>query len=346
MQAAESDVRLSAFKQEYDWLKLSSDEWLKGDILSMYDEELEFESEELDLQTIDWDDVDELRSKDKLSIRMVDGTIAEGYLVIKEGKLSLANDGIGKDFVLKDLLSIASSSKKEIDLWGGYLNLGANFRRGNTIQFDYTIAAGIQRRSSSSRYKADYTVNYSRFEDQKTGEESVSADSTRLTSTYDWFFSQKIFLRAMDFEYFSDEFLNVDYRVSYSVAAGYHLIDSSRTSWDVNVGPSYQITQFKNVAADEDNIETSPGITIGTDFSYEITSDIDFDISYQVQFVNEASGDYLQHFETSLEVELANDFDLDLTLYIDRTENPHPDDNGEIPEQNDYRFVVSLGYDF
>ncbi len=25
------------FKQEFDWLKLTSDEWLKGDIISMYD---------------------------------------------------------------------------------------------------------------------------------------------------------------------------------------------------------------------------------------------------------------------------------------------------------------------
>ena len=46
MQAAEDDVHLSAFKQKYDWLKLSSDEWIKGDILSMYNDELEFDSEE------------------------------------------------------------------------------------------------------------------------------------------------------------------------------------------------------------------------------------------------------------------------------------------------------------
>ena len=51
------------FKQDFDWVKLSSDEWLKGEIISMYDEELEFDSDELDLQTIDWEDVAELRSK-------------------------------------------------------------------------------------------------------------------------------------------------------------------------------------------------------------------------------------------------------------------------------------------
>ena len=334
------------FKQEFDWLKLSSDEWLKGDIVSMYDEELEFDSDELDMQTIDWDDVAELRSKDVLSIRMIDGTIAEGYLVVKEGKLTLVNNEQAVNYKLSELISIASSEKNEIDLWDGYIKLGTNFRRGNTVQFDYSINAGIQRRSSSSRFKADYTANYSRFEDQDTGVESTTADSSRLTSTYDWFFSQKIFLRAMDFEYFSDEFLNVDYRVSYGVGVGYHMIDNSRTSWDVNAGPSYQKTQFKNVAEGEKQSETSPGLVLGTDFTYEITSDIDFETSYQIQFVNETSGEYLHHFETSLEIELANDFDLDLAFTVDRTENPHPDESDVIPEKNDYRFVVSLGYDF
>ena len=150
----------------------------------------------------------------------------------------------------------------------------------------------------------------------------------------------------MDFEYFSDEFLNVDYRLSYGVGLGYHLIDNSRTSWDINAGPSYQKTQFKNVAVDKDSSESSPGLTLGTDFTYEITGEIDFDASYQVQFVSEESGEYLHHFETGLEIDLASDFDLDITLYVDRTENPHKDEFDNTPEKNDYRFVVSLGYDF
>ncbi|WP_114326835.1 DUF481 domain-containing protein [Candidatus Colwellia aromaticivorans] len=334
------------FKQDFDWLKLASDEWLKGDFVSMYDEELEFDSDELDMQTIDWEDVAELRSKSILSIRMIDGTIAEGYLVVKDGKLTLVQNGQATNYKMSELISIASSAKNELDLWDGYIKLGANFRRGNTVQFDYNLTAGVQRRSSSSRLKVDYTANYSRYEDQDTKIESVTADSARLTSTYDWFFSQRVFLRATDFEYFSDEFLNVDYRLSYGIGLGYHLIDNSRTSWDVNAGPSYQKTKFNNVAIDKESSESSPGLSLGTDFTYEITGEIDFDASYNVQFVSDESGEYLHHFETGIEIELASDFDLDITLYLDRTESPHADEFGNIPEKNDYRFVVSLGYDF
>ncbi|MFQ3209078.1 MAG: hypothetical protein ACI9VO_000352 [Colwellia sp.] len=119
----------------------------------MYDEKLEFDSDELGIQTIDLDDVAELRSKQWQSIRMFDGTIAEGYLVLKDGQLSLVKYGVTIRYAFSNLLSIASSGKNERDLWDGYVNLGINLREGNTVQFDYTFSAGMQRRSSSSRFK-------------------------------------------------------------------------------------------------------------------------------------------------------------------------------------------------
>ncbi len=334
------------FKQDFDWVKLTSDEWLKGDIVSMYDEKLEFDSDELDLQTIDWEDVAELRSKELQSIRMYDGTIAEGYIVIKDGQLTLVKDGVSTPYELSNLLSIASSAQNEIDLWDGYINVGVNLREGNTVQVDYTLAAGVQRRSASSRFKADFTSDYSRYEDQDTGETKVTADSQRLTSSYDWFFSPKIYLRPVDFEYIADEFLNLDYRVRYGIAAGYHIIDNSRTTWDVNAGPSYQKSKFLDVQDGESDSEDSFGIMLGTDFTYEVTSDIDYDASYTIQMIDDASGGNIHHFETGLEIDLANDFDLDLTFYADRTDNPKADSDNNIPEKNDFRLVVSLGYDF
>jgi putative salt-induced outer membrane protein YdiY len=334
------------FKQDFDWIKLTSDEWLKGDIISMYDEKLEFDSDELDMQTIDLEDIAELRSKEWQSIRMFDGTIAEGYLVIKDGQLSLVKNGVTTTYEFSNLLSIASSGKNERDLWDGYVNLGINLREGNTVQFDYTFSAGIQRRSSSSRFKTDYTADYSRYEDQDDGQTKVTADSDRLTSSYDWFFNPKIYFRAADFEYMTDEFLNIDYRIHYGIALGYHIVDTSRTSWDVNLGPSYQKSKFLSVVDDVNDSEDSLGLTLGTDFTFEFTSDIDYDASYSVQVIDEASGGNIHHFQTGLEIDLTNDFDLDLTFYADRTENPKADSEGKVPEKNDFRLVVGLGYDF
>ena len=48
---------------KYDWVQLTSNEWLKGEIKGMYDDSLEFDSDKLDLLNIDWDDVKILRSR-------------------------------------------------------------------------------------------------------------------------------------------------------------------------------------------------------------------------------------------------------------------------------------------
>ncbi len=47
---------------DFDWIRLPSDEWLKGEIISMYDRELEFDSDELGDLTFDFDDLKEIRT--------------------------------------------------------------------------------------------------------------------------------------------------------------------------------------------------------------------------------------------------------------------------------------------
>ena len=42
--------------EKYDWIQLTSNEWLKGEIKGMYKDSLEFDSDKLDLLEIDWDD--------------------------------------------------------------------------------------------------------------------------------------------------------------------------------------------------------------------------------------------------------------------------------------------------
>ena len=51
------------FSQQFDWLQLRSGEWLRGDIISMYEDELEFDSDEFNTIFFDWQYVAELRSR-------------------------------------------------------------------------------------------------------------------------------------------------------------------------------------------------------------------------------------------------------------------------------------------
>lgn len=332
--------------QEWDWIRLTSDEWLKGDIIAMYDETLEFDSDELGTLTLDWSDIDLLRSKDKMSIRLLHGVIAEGQLLVEGDVLTLYGDDFSQEYKNSDLVSIASASDSEWDKWDGSFNLGLNLYDGNTEQFDYTFRAEGKRRTSSNRFSALYVVNYSENTDQVTGEETVIANNQRFTTFYDWFFSQTVFFRALDFEYVSDEFQNLDYRATLGIGLGFSIVDNGKHTWDVTFGPSYQQTNYVTVEDGTDDVENSSVATFGTAYDWEITGDIDYSLNYSAQRVSEEAGDLIQHLDTGVAIELTSDFDLDVTLYVDRVRSPRTNEDGVTPDNDDYKLVFSLGYSF
>lgn len=76
----------------YDWIRLDSDEWLKGELLSYYNDELEFDSDELGVLVFDWDDVVEVITHDKKTLRLIDGSIMLARLHVNDGMASIVTD--------------------------------------------------------------------------------------------------------------------------------------------------------------------------------------------------------------------------------------------------------------
>ena len=335
---------IADFDKNYDWLKTTSGEWLKGDLITMYNDEVEFDSSEFGIQTIDLADIAEIYSKGYQSIRLNDGTVLTGKLIVKDKKFTIINNDKTSTYNINQLLAIASVGDRELDYWNGEINFGTNFRRGNSEQSDFTFAAKMKRRTSSSRFNLDYQSNMSERVSSESGEQEKTANDQRLTSSFDCFFSPKLFIRLVDYEFYADEFNNIDQRHTAGIAVGYKLTDTDRVTWEVNAGPSLQSTQYIQVPDDEDDSETSGVISLGTSINWDITKDIEFGSDYQLQVVNEDAGDLIHRFSAGFDVDLIADFELDLTLYLDRIENPKS--TGEItPEKNDYRLVFSLGYE-
>ncbi len=332
-----------AFSQKFDWLRLKSDERLKGDIISMYDDELEFDSDEFGIQIFDWQDVSELRSRFDQQIRFADGRVVQGFLIVKDGHLTLLSRGTEQHFPLSELLSITSSAENRKELWDGKVNIGIDVSSGNVNQLDYFASAMIQRRTPFTRFRSDLTFNYSKSlqEEQST----TISDTRRVTSYLDWFYTGEVFFRLLDYEYFSDLQQNIKARNSLGASLGYHLVNNKRFQWDVTAGPSYQITTYHNViAADED--QKSGAVSLSTLLEYDVSKKIEYVLDYQMQFVDDASGARNHHMKTGFEFDFANDFELDLMLYLDRVAKPVAAESQEAPKENDYRLIVSIGYDF
>lgn len=321
---------------KFDWLQLKSNEILKGEIKHLYDDKLEFESDNLDTVIIDWDDIKVLKSKGIVSIGLTDLTTRTGKLYIQDGQGYI--DGIA--FNTKEIMTIIEGQPKESNYWSGKISLGANLRKGNTDQIDYSANAKTTRRTTESRFNADYLGNYTKTEGENT------VNNHRVNSNFDWFLSKQFYLRPVFGEYYKDPFLNLDYKLTLGSGIGYNIIDNAKTEWSISGGPAYTYTQFSEVEAGGDDSEGSASLVIDTVYDTELTSYIDFTAQYRLQYGSQDSGGYSHHAIATFAIELTDLFDLDLSMVWDRTNNPRANSDGTVPDANDYQFIVGVGIDF
>ena len=324
---------------DFDWIQLTSGEWLKGEIIAMYDESLEFDSAELDELSLDWGDIKEVRSAGTMQLGFLDDVVATGQLLV-EGDSIRVMGAEDQTFARADLLTITAGAPKEINYWSGTISIGANLREGNTEQTELSSKASFKRRTPKNRINFDYLGNFNRtFGD-------VAADNQRLNIGWNRYFSKRFFWTPAIGEYYRDPFQNIAGRWSIGMGVGSTLIDTSKIDWEVTGTVAYQTTQFDDVLEGETDSADTPALVFGTIYDHELTKDIDFIFDYSFFIINEESGTYTHHLLTGLEFELTSLFDFDITFVWDRIQDPRENSDGTFPEQDDFRLTFGIGFDF
>ena len=332
--------------EKYDWIQLSSGEWLKGEIISLYNFSFEFDSDELGLLNLDWDDVRQIRSAGIISMQIEDNGFQEeiftvtGVLQLLENEAVVIVNNQVEVYKRNQIISIAKARDTERDLWKGKIFIGGNVRSGNIDTVDLNMIANTMRRTISSRLSIDYTGNFSRVKKVETSK------NHRLVSYYDKFLSKEIFWRVFMAEYFQDNFINIANQYSLISSFGYNLVHTSHTEWEVSGGPGVFYKRYVSVEVGENIENTSPLLALGTKFDTEISKWMDYLFEFRVQFVDKESGSYIHYMITTLSIDLVGDLDLDLSLIWNRVASPQPAADGTIPKQDDFQMIVGVSYEY
>ncbi|MGE9297197.1 MAG: DUF481 domain-containing protein [Puniceicoccales bacterium] len=322
---------------KYDWIELTSGEWLKGEFKSMYNESVQFDSDKLDLVTIDWSDIKAIHFAKPMGVRLNDQTVLREHVTMSDGKVDFpASD---KSVNPKDVVSIVPVAHDEWDRWRLNGKIGFDFQRGNTDETRVTASMAATRLRASTRVKLSYIGNYTVTD----GEESTN--NHRANATFDYFFDERLYIRAFDGEYFRDPFQNIAAQITVGAGFGYKILDNKTTDWEILAGPAYQFTKFSTVEAGESRIAQSPAARFQTTFSYDITDDLDYNLNYNAVLTNKQSGLLTQTVITSLDYEITTIFDVFVMLQYDRVEKPTARSDGSIPDQNDVTLSFGLGVD-
>ncbi|CAH0991210.1 hypothetical protein SIN8267_01312 [Sinobacterium norvegicum] len=324
--------------EKWDWLQLTSGEWLKGEVIVLYNDAVEFDSDELDEVTIDLEDIKSLRTAQVLEVRFLGGIDRVGQITMIDDQLHF--NGEEQGYSRHAILSATAGEAKESNYWVAKFSLGANIRQGNSDQVDITSSLKAKRRTVGNRLDFDYIANYSQLDNEET------ADNQRFNFSWDRFIRDRLFWRPIFLEYLHDPFQNINSKYTVGTGLGYDIVDNDRTEWNIVAGPAFQQTQFITVEEGKNDRENTGSFGLSSDYEYEITGDIDYFLNYSGNFVNSASGTYNHYLSTGLEIELTKMLDLDISLNWDHTKNPQADEDGITPKSDDLRLVVGIGIEY
>lgn len=321
----------------WDWVKLTSGEWLKGELTAMEKDSLEFDSDELGDETIDWESVEAIHTTKSVNVLFTNQKLYTGKLETVDGKLYIGDQG---PFEIQDVMRVASTSKRELDRWSGKIGAGVNYRTGNVDQKDFNANASLLRRTARSSVRLSYIADV--FYDQ--GEET----SNEHRATGSWYIrrSERWFWQPVQFEFYSAPLQNISSQWTAGMGAGVYLIDSDDTSWTTSAGPGYMYTKYKEVPEGQDDTVDSGAFYLNTIYDQELTDYMDVSATYQLTATNDESGKYKHHGVVSLYIDLTDKLDLSMSAYWDRIKYPQADADGVIPEQDDFRYTVGVSYEF
>jgi hypothetical protein len=324
----------------YDWLRLSSGEWLRGELIGVFNDEVEFDSDILDELTIDAEDVDQFFSPRTFGLSIRGRDLVVGRISLSGDRVTVFVDDVEQEFSRDELVAITVSAERERDRWSGDIGLGINIRQGNSEFIEYNMIAGVERRTPQSRTFVDYLGNFNETEGVRV------ANNHRVSGVLDRFSGSRLFWRPFIGQYFRDPFQNIDHQGTLETGLGYELTDTSRTEWDISAGAGFNYVERVSVEPGQPSSSTSPALSIGTSFDTELNSWMDYLFTFTATFIDEESGSYQHHLLTTLSSDLAGNFDIDISFVWDRTQKPPPLADGTFPEQDDFRLLVGLSYEF
>ena len=327
-------------KDTKDWVLLKSGEWLRGNMDLFRDLKMDFDSDELDDLSIDWEDIKGFRLPREMTFVFEGQRIYSGSASMRDGVIRINIENGTVDLPSEELLSIIEGDPRERNFWSMNLNFGYTQRKGNTNQTDITTRLFIKREGTRSRLTVDLRQDFSEVQGDET------ANNQKNETKVDLFISRKFYITAIGYEYYSDKFQNIDSRNTAGAGIGYFFFRQSRIDWSIGLGGAYQGTNFISVEAGEDSVDKTGSVIPSMDLDWDITKDIKWDLSFSSRLNVSNLKNSTHHAASNLSIDIYRDiFELTFSFTWDRVDNPKPFEDGTIPEKDDIKMVFGFGID-
>ncbi|MEM7135813.1 MAG: DUF481 domain-containing protein [Myxococcota bacterium] len=324
------------FGDTFDWVRLTSGEWLKGEFRWMRDKDFEFDSNDLDIITKEWEKVDQLHAPRVHTYAFTDDSDIVGRAVVTKDQVLIETvDGVITR-PRSELLAIVDGGRRERDWW--YVRLGAGFSGslGNTNQSSLTSNFELGRADTRTVSKVTYegTVGYA--DREEVVNRHLGGVDVRV------YLSHRFYVVPFTAEFFNDRFANIRLRANPGAAGGVHLFDTDKVEWDLEVGFGYQFLRIIGTVEGIDNPQNDAFIGLRSDWDLDLTSILNFELEWQTYLVVTTIGNTSHQGTAKVSIEFSDIFNFDVSFLFFRTEQPLPRSDGTVPQKNDYQLIIGV----
>ncbi len=324
----------------FDWMQFNNGEWLKGEIKDLQDRDLTFDSDELDLLDIDLDDVHAIISPHHNTCVLIDKRVLMGTLRIVGDEVTILTAEGEKKLTRSELRAVIPGGLSEVDYWSLKFSLGATAREGNTTQSDFSSMLFIERRTPGLRTRLEYNGVYSSVQDEET------VNNHHAMFRHNVYLTRALSLVVPSIEYYQDKFQNLSSRVTPGVGLGYDVLNRSAIDWSVGAGYGYQHTRYMTVEAGRDNTDGANVLLGSTDLNWDLTKKLEFTFNYNLSAGMESGSSVDHHVLGMFSLDVWKDLDFDVSVTWDHVGRPEPREDGSIPDRNDLRTFMGVGWEF
>jgi len=333
------DTFVLEFGDTFDWVQMVSGEWIKGNIARMRNNNMEFDSDKLDMLYLDFADVSLVHSPQVNTYVFDDRSSATGPAVITAEQVIVQTEEGTKTFPRSELESIIEG-QKERDWWSMKLRFGLTLNKGNTDQLTYDINFNTRREDRMTLLDLNYNATFGRTD----GTQNVNRQLGEFL--FNVFLGSRWWVTPAFGQLFNDRFQNIQFRATPAAGAGVHIVDMDKVQWDFMTGIGYQYLNALNPAVGVSNPQNDAFVPLYMYWDFDITGDIDFTVSWLTNLVVTTIGNTNHTGKADLAIELTSILDLDIAFLFLRTEEPLQPAPADPPlpriEKNDYQLVVGI----
>lgn len=207
-------------------------------------DEVDFDSDELGVLFLDWDDIKVIYSYWLMLIMLSDGFMFVGIMCSKGDKVIMI--GLDQELELSDIIGVVVGIFKEWELWIGNVVVGMSLCGGNVEQSDVDVFICFIWRMVYSMVCLFYVGNFIKINDIEI------VNDYFVDVIYDYCLNKDWFLCLFGMEYYQDLFQNIDSQWKFSVGVGYYIIDNNDILWIVVAGLGYQEMCYNIVFVGDD----------------------------------------------------------------------------------------------